>query len=559
VAINLLFAGILVMKLLYVFLVALFYLPQQSFDEAVDSLKTKLDTVEGREKVRVLNNIADKYSSLAPKKGMDYGKSSIELAEKLGYSEGVADASEIIGSIYYQLGDFEHAIQYYLKSLKVFRKEENKNGIATVYNQIGKCYRDMSNFEKALEYHNKALKINEEIDNKSGIANSYNNIGICYYSSEEYKKVLEYFKKALEINRKLDNKRGISSTLNNIAISYSSFEKYHKALDAFQRSLDINRKFGDKGAIATTLNNIGNLHIHLENYDKAEEYLRQSAEISEELGTKNLSKINYEAFANLYYAKGNFKKSIEYFHKYSSLKDSLFSAQSDERIAKMQAIYDLEAKERKIELLKKDNKIKKQNNRILILALSSIAVVAAFLIYIFYTRVKNSRNKQLLLQKEKEIAELQNKRQKEQYQKELDLKDRELASITMHILHKNEMLNQFREKLSEIVPDEKGKKYYKEITSLIDQTVHLDKDWENFALHFEKVHPEFFEKLQAKFPSLTKKELKQCAYLRINLSTKEIATLLNITVRGVEKARSRIKVKMDLDKDTDLYDYLRNF
>lgn len=547
------------MKLFSVIFIALFIPFQQSFDEALDSLQTKVDTVEGREKVQVMNSIAEKYTSLAPKKGIEYGEAAVELAKKIGYTGGHADGIEIIGGIYYQLGDFENAIEYYLDALRIYREEGNNNGIAKVYDQIGKCYRDMSNYEKALEYHNKALEIYERIDNKSGIANSYNNIGICYYSSEKYKKVLEYFKKALKINRELDNKRGISSTLNNIAISYSSFEDYHKALDAFHQSLEINRKFGDKGAIATALNNIGNLYIHLENYDKAEKYLKESVKISNKLGTRNLSKINYEAFANLYYAKGNYKKSIEYFQKYSTLKDSLFSAQSDERIAKMEAIYDLEAKERKIELLEKDNKIKKQNNRILILALSTIAVVAGFLIYVFYTRVKNSRNKQLLLQKEKKIAELENKRQKEAYQKELDLKDRELASITMHILHKNEMLNQFREKLNDISSDEKGKKYYKEITSLIDQTVQLDKDWESFSLHFEKVHPHFFEKLQEKFPSLTKKELKQCAYVRINLSTKEIASLLNITVRGVEKARSRIRVKMNLSKDTDLYEFLRKF
>ena len=547
------------MKLLYLISITLIIPFQQSFDEAVDSLKTRLDTTHGKEKVQVLNNIASKYASLAPEQGRDYGQHAIKLARKINYPLGEAEASEIIGNVHYHLGEFEKAIQYFLESLKIYRKTEHQKGIANVYNHIGKCYRDMSNYDKALEYHKKALEINREIGNKIGIANSYNNIGICYYSLNKFEKVLQYFENALEINRELQNKRGISSSLNNIAICYSSFDKYHKALEAFQQSLDINRKFGDRGAIATTLNNIGNLHIHLKNYDEAEKYLNQSAEISRQIGTKNLTKINYEAFGNLYYAKGNYKKAIEYFHKYSAIKDSLFSAQSDERIAKMQAIYDLEAKERKIELLKKDNKIKKQNNKILILILSSIALVAGLLIYVFYARVKNYRNKQLLLQKEKEIAELHNKQQKEKYQKELDLKDRELASITMHILHKNEMLNQFREKLLELSPEEKGEKYVKEITTLIDQTIHLDKDWENFALHFEKVHPRFFDKLQEEFPSLTKKELKQCAYVRINLSTKEIATLLNITVRGVEKARSRIRVKMDLPKDTDLYEYLRNF
>lgn len=533
---------------------------QQDFENDLDSLRRNLEGAEGKERVHALIDIAQKYSDLAPEKGMDYGQSAQKLSADLDYPLGEAISLEVIGSIHYDLGDFEKAIQYFLKSLKIYQKEGNKKGVAEIYNHIGMCYRDMSNFDKAMEYHKKALKINQEIDNKAGIAHSYNNIGICHYPTNEYKKVLKYIKKAFEINKELGNKEGISSALNNMAICYSSIGEFQKALDAFEKSLELNREFGDKGAIGTTLNNIGNLHIHLGNYGKAEDYLQQSADIYKKIGTRNLLKINYEAFANLYSAKGDYKKAIEYYQKYSTLKDSLFSAHSDERIAKMQAIYDLESKERKIELLEKDNQIKKRDNKILILILVSTALVAGLLIYVFYAKVKNSRNKQLLLKKEKEIAELNNKRQKEKYERELDLKNRELASITMHILHKNEMLNQFKEKLSEITPEEeKGKKHIREISTAIDQTIHLDKDWENFAMHFEKVHPDFFKELQAKTPELTKKELKQCAYVRINLSTKEIATLLNITVRGVEKARSRIRTKMGLDKEVDLYDYLRNF
>src|SRR6056297_1496075 len=141
------------MKLLLAIFIVLFIPFQQSFDEALDSLKTKVDTVEGREKVQVMNSIAEKYTSLAPKKGIDYGKSAVALAKKIGYTTGYADGMEIIGGIYYQLGDFENAIQYYLDALRIYREQGNSEGVANVYDQVGKCYRDMSNYEKALEYH----------------------------------------------------------------------------------------------------------------------------------------------------------------------------------------------------------------------------------------------------------------------------------------------------------------------------------------------------------------------------------------------------------------------
>ncbi|MFP4047328.1 MAG: tetratricopeptide repeat protein [Bacteroidales bacterium] len=548
------------MTILFVIFLTILSPQQQTTEEVIDSLDEKLKGTEGKERVILLNDIADSYSSNHPERGMDYGQSAKNLSERIDFPEGKGRSLNIIGKIHYNLGDFEKAIQYFLQSLEILKKQEDKDGIANVYNNIGMSYRDISNYDKAMEYHEKALEINLEIDNKPGIAKSYNNIGVCYYSSEKYDTVLIYIKKALDINESINNKKGISSALNNLAICYSSMENYEKALSAFQRSLDINREFGDKSAIGTTLNNIGNLYIHLGDFDKAEEYLEKSADIYKDIGTRNLLKINYEAFANLYSSKGDYKKAIEYYQKYSNLKDSLFSEQSDERIAKMQAIYDLEASERRIALLEKDYQIKKRDNKILVLIIFTVILVAGLLVIIFYTKLKNYRNKQLLLQKEKAIAELQNKQQKERHQQEIAMKNRELASVAMHILQKNDMLNQFKKKLVEVTPvKDKGKEPYNEILRIIDQTIHLDKDWENFSMHFEKVHPRFFEKLQKDFPVLTKKELKQCAYVRLNLSTKEIATLLNITVRGVEKARSRIRVKMNLDTNTDLYSFLQNY
>jgi len=90
----------------------------------------------------------------------------------------------------------------------------------------------------------------------------------------------------------------------------------------------------------------------------------------------------------------------------------------------------------------------------------------------------------------------------------------------------------------------------------LDQDENMDADWEHFAVHFDKVHNDFFIALKKQHPNLTPNELKLCAYLRMNLSTKEMARLMNISVRGVEISRYRLRKKLQLSTETNLFTYL---
>ncbi len=86
----------------------------------------------------------------------------------------------------------------------------------------------------------------------------------------------------------------------------------------------------------------------------------------------------------------------------------------------------------------------------------------------------------------------------------------------------------------------------------------IDDNWEHFAHHFDKVHTDFLVLLKNRYPNLTASELKLCAYLRMNLSSKEIAQLMNISIRGVEIGRYRLRKKLGISKDTNLFEFLLN-
>jgi DNA-binding CsgD family transcriptional regulator len=131
-------------------------------------------------------------------------------------------------------------------------------------------------------------------------------------------------------------------------------------------------------------------------------------------------------------------------------------------------------------------------------------------------------------------------------QKKLEDNQRELASTTLYVVQKNAMLAELKkqiEELNKLSPNNKHKEL-SGVKSLLQTNLYLDEDWTRFKLHFEQVHPHFFEEMQAKYPTLTKNELRLYSYFHINLTTKEIATLLNIDPASVRRAKTRLYKKI---------------
>jgi DNA-binding CsgD family transcriptional regulator len=156
---------------------------------------------------------------------------------------------------------------------------------------------------------------------------------------------------------------------------------------------------------------------------------------------------------------------------------------------------------------------------------------------------------------EKRLAKMQN----EQLQNDLDRKSRELANSAMNIVYKNELLERIHDEITEL-KDSNGKKLSPEqlrkIQKVIDEGMNDDRDWVLFENSFNETHENFFKKLKARHPDLVPNDLKLCAYLRMNMNSKEMASLLNITLRGIEIRRYRLRKKLNLDHDKNLVEFL---
>ncbi|MGI9549956.1 MAG: Two component regulator three Y domain-containing protein [Aurantibacter sp.] len=186
-----------------------------------------------------------------------------------------------------------------------------------------------------------------------------------------------------------------------------------------------------------------------------------------------------------------------------------------------------------------------------------LAVVGIIFLIRAYNRRKLRRKQKelkdrLMREQEDKLAQIE----KEKLAKEIKLKQNELTISAMSVAEKNELLLELKNMLVMSKDQFSNQQRYRAFMKKLDNSIHGDEDWKRFEYNFNELHEDFFEKLLKQYPKLTPKDLKLCAYLKMNLSTKEIAPLMAISVRGVEIHRYRLRKKLHLDSAENISNFL---
>ncbi len=189
-----------------------------------------------------------------------------------------------------------------------------------------------------------------------------------------------------------------------------------------------------------------------------------------------------------------------------------------------------------------------------------LGLIGSVMIHYTYRTYYRKRQQKLIEknQREMELAKAQNEKEiirikNEQLQEEFRSKSNELAASTLSIIRKNELLTKVKE---ELLSNGKSKDFVNPIITIIDNNLNKSDDWELFKEAFNNADRKFLKKLKKAHPNLSPNDIRLCAYLRLNLSSKEIAPLLNISARSVEIKRYRLRKKMDLSHDDNLVNYI---
>ena len=147
----------------------------------------------------------------------------------------------------------------------------------------------------------------------------------------------------------------------------------------------------------------------------------------------------------------------------------------------------------------------------------------------------------------------------ENFERDIKQKDCEISSSVLLLSNKNDVLQQIGELTRQYsddrrIPDE----YVRQVNSMISDSLRGDDEWSRFKVHFDSVHPNFFTKLKAASEELTENDLRLCAYLRIGMRAKDIASMLSVSPASVNTNRYRIRKKLGLTKEDSLDDYIRS-
>ncbi|MCF8365552.1 MAG: tetratricopeptide repeat protein [Bacteroidales bacterium] len=480
------------------------------------------------------------------------------------------------GNIYQALGEMDLALESLLTSLRLSdtlmaAEPVNISNIATrinILNNMAVLYQGLKKPEMADRLLLEALQLGRDVGVPQALLPTLNNLGLIRIDQEKYEEAIAFYTEALELGRQVADSMGISGNYNNLGLIYEKLGNKNKALSFYLRSLDISRRLGFSIGIANTSANAGRLYSELNMPDSAVYYVKQGIDEAFRSGNDTYLMKNYETLSGIYEKTGAFTKALEMHKKFMNVKDSIFDIEKNRQIEEMTTRFETEKKEKENQLLRKNIEIQQRTSLLLIISLLAFISIA-LLIYYFY-RLKNKALKQQsqINEQEHELHRLEKARIEDQLFAEqeinklqtekLEQQNRELSTRILHAINKNEAMNNILSEIGQLQQSGNNaiEGCYGKVSRIVNENISFDKEWNQFKRHFEEVNPGFFYNLHEKYPTLTQSELKLCAYYRINLDTKEIARILNVTNAAIQKGRHRLRKKMNIPSEIDFYDFM---
>lgn len=334
-----------------------------------------------------------------------YLDSSRAMFLSMGDSTGLIFVRNNMAVAMMRKGDYPKALKYYQENLTIAKSRNELENMILSYNNIGITYFDWKKYKHALENYHLALDVLEELGEEDRTGPVYNNIGEAYFDMGELDTALIYFNKALTINLKYGKKRSILISMSNIGNIYLANKDYQNALNTYKEALSISKSIPDKVHTAIINIKLGKAYNSIGEYKKANSFLLRGLNMSKEDDMFNSVLDAYKGLID--YARGikDAQKVYDYSNLYISLKDSLFSENSLNKISELETKFKTVEKEKEIVVLKSDQQMKEIEIRLQKNLKYSLVILLLILILtslLLFNRYK--------LKKEKEKSEIEKAR-----------------------------------------------------------------------------------------------------------------------------------------------------
>lgn len=505
-------------------------------------------------------------------------------------------------------GDFPAAIEYLVKAETLSEKYKlDPKKLIDIKMALANCYSGLSNFGEALGYYKEAVNIAKLYP---GLANEYRstliNIGRLYFLEREPTQALPYYKKAYDISTgSKDEYFKILSAIN-MGLCYNMLNKpktaqyyfkevkdipiggdlknlwevsYAEAfflegrliesermligiLEKFEKDFKINENSLDGATYTNALELKVRILSRRNEPDRAIQYANKGLKASNQVTKKDF----YDLLSKLYLQKKDATTALKY-------KDSLILAKDSIASLINRGLFETNKVKLKVQEYQgelKYNKEKYDSERKLLysIIMAITALVTVTILVLRQRKLVADRNKQaalLALEKEKNEnhilerrildREIQSQIEEEHLKEEIQVRNRELAAKALFLSGRNELIEEIVTAIGEHPKLSKVPSLAKNVAELKNH-LRSDDEWDSFIIHFEEVNPGFINRLKQKYPSFTSNDVRFIVYLYMNLSLKEIASMLHITFDSCRKRKERITAKMEIPENSDIYSYI---
>ncbi len=530
-------------------------------------------------KVQAFEEVAKTYTSIAQvfldlkdfESARENFQHSLKIREQLKDSVGITNNMINLGTLCYLEGKHAEASEYLYNALRRADALGNSNLAGIALMNMSHIQIRQKNYDKAIEYLKQSLEYHRISNNRKEEANVLHNLGIVYYELKILDEAKKYFLDASAIKEELKSDfPGLLKIRNNLGLIAKEEKDYTRASAYFISTIELAHQTGDQQTEAIAHNNIGSLKLDQDDHSSVNHFIK-SLEIAQRLGLRKLILSNYQNLQEYYSESGNYKAALEFANQYQALNDSVYNEESASKIIEMQTRYDTEMKEKENQILRDRERISRIRIQALIVVILALTILAILFFVLFRLKRKSFRQSEEIHAKETEITALKLKSAEDQnthlkellfaeeeiknlHLKNLEQKKQELTAAAMLIANKNEVFGKLK-KLAELVKSKSTEETFnaaREMIAEIDRQTDLDNQWDQFKIHFETLHRSFFDNLRQKCDSLTPHDLQLCAYLKLNLSTKEISRLMNVAPESVNMHRYRLRKKLNLESETSL-------
>jgi len=544
---------------------------------SIDSLKLQLNKTTGEQKIKTLYKLSSLYKSIDSSKARAYTNKGILLALKIDnqnlLTKGKIQDARIDHSYHIFYSSMNKSLEV-LNSGFAIRPGDSANVIA----MIAAALTEMGAYEHAIQYRKKLYHINSRI--KKNQYYPLENIAYLFSEIEVYDSANYYYELALDLTKTLGNNNWEMHCLNNMGYNYLRQNEINKAKDYYQLALDNFKSRtttisnSDSLLYGVVLGNMAHIHTNINAFNEALNYRNEailflSPFTSKELWVRNTLGIvkTYQSLnlfneSNLYldsilpYLNDNLEFQVRYFN----LKAAFFHQNKNythenialkNKIVILDSIVSQKTMDYKINDFTQfqSNKIKNEfnlqrklrekeykiNSLQLQLTIGLISLLIVIISLIFFNYKKNQKTEQNRL-KEKLVN-----------------KKSDLTNFAIDITRKQDFIKELLIRLKKIKKSTKIDNEHFE--SLIFYTMNhtiIDKNLKQFQNNVDEINYEFNSLLEKRFPNLSKNEIQLCSLLRLKLSSKEIASIKNISPNSVKVLRSRLRKKLNIDKSQDL-------